>query len=252
MKRWPWLAVLLGAALAAAACQPLPDNGSMKWSAPGEATLEEWRRGVEERGPQRWQPGTIQSVNLTYPEGTQTAVSVQVDSAGLSNIGIAEDVVGMLNHAYGGKPPASARYREAWTVGQVQREGNGINLCFHALRASLTPQGAPQAGRGVVTLDKPIACPPTAQGGHGMTFRALPLRLDEWNTIFFGRVGEPDGWKYAVAVYPSSQPLLHKYRAEGGMTVILDAQAGQAVEVAASGFRTPPVPGLAELRERLN
>ncbi|GHG00345.1 hypothetical protein GCM10017783_10600 [Deinococcus piscis] len=244
------LAALLGAALTA--CQPLLDRGDLEWGEPGEAVLKEWREGVEERGPQRWQLGPIQSVTLTYPKGTQTAVSVQVDSTGLSNIGIAEDVVGMLNNAYSGKPPASARYREEWTVGQVQREGNGINLCFYALRASLTPKGAPLAGRGVVTVDKPIPCPPTAQGGHGMSFRSLPLRLDEWNTVFFGRVGEPDGWRYAAAVYPSSQPLLHKGRAEGGMTVILEAQAGQAVEVTENGFRTPPVPTLAELRERLN
>lgn len=254
------LAALLGAAFMAYPL--LLDRASLEWGKPGEAALADWRQFVDKWGPERPQGELLQSVTLTYPAGTQTAVSVQVNSAGLSNVGLAEDVTGLLHRAYGGKPPASARYREEWTAGRVQRDGNGINLCFHALRASLPPEGAPQGGRSMVTFAKPVACPPPVKGagGHGMSFRSLPLRLDEWNTLFIGRVseghsGEPensdeaDEWAYAVAIYPSSQPLLHEHQHRAELS--LDAQAGEPVSLPVGGSTVPPVPGLAELRERL-
>ncbi|WP_261665532.1 hypothetical protein [Deinococcus sp. Marseille-Q6407] len=116
---------------------------------PDEAHLRAWK---EAAGIALTDAPDIIGTMLTYPAGTKAVFSMQVDTLGATNWGVAVDADHFLKRSYNGAPPASAQPREHLTVGSAVNTNckppKGVLLVIPEF---LSPEDAPRQEPGRVT-----------------------------------------------------------------------------------------------------
>lgn len=171
---------------------------AVRWGNFIPAGQQEWARlmpplVLPDQGTVTTEPA---SARLSFPPGTATVVSVQLDSLGRTDTALVTDVQSALRLSYGGAAPAHARFRQEWMIeNQTRTVAGQTEHCAYLLVAGLTPDHSPHFSRTAVGPGpgpRPCVELEGERGANGM-FRRSPLELNRWNTVYIGAVAAADG-----------------------------------------------------------
>lgn len=200
---------------------------------PDEAHLRAWKEAADIAPTDA--PHIIGTM-LTYPVGTKTVFSVQVDTLGATNWGIAADADFFMKRSYNGSPPASAQFREYLTVGSAVntncKPAKGVLLVIPEF---LSPEGAPrQEPARIEPSFEP--CQGGSSGASSLHMTNAVPELNQWTQVV---EQDADGWISRVWVYASDEPLAYK-KGDEGAYIVVDAKAGEALKLEEATL--PPIP----------